>query len=240
MRYRTCCCVSICSPIYDRIATKTSIQKILVRCNRWQIPNSNTADDATRYAAIELFQQAARRARPDFALTPENTPHVIRICRLVQGMPFGILLVAPWVTVLSTVEIAEEIQRSLDILEAEESDLPKRLRSIRAMFDQGWSMMTEAEQLVFMNMTLFIAQAAVIYVHDGRPESAAELLGLALKQPVKAIGWMEQWVLLNHVQAELQAELGLAAFEAARERGKLLDLKATSEEVLREIEAFSK
>ncbi len=120
-----------------------------------RLPELDTADDTSRYAAIELFEQTARRARPDFVLAPGNLPHVIRICRLVQGMPLGILLAAPWVTVLSTGEIAEEIQRGLDILEAEGSDLPERLRSIRAVFDHAWSMMTETEQQVFMKLAVF-------------------------------------------------------------------------------------
>jgi hypothetical protein len=84
-------------------------------------------------------------------------------------------------------------------------------------------------------MAFCIALAAIFHVHDGRPEPAAELLGLALKQPLKATGWMVRWVLLNHVRAELQAELGQTAFQAAFERGKSLDLKAASEGALREI-----
>ncbi len=120
-----------------------------------RLPDSDTADDASRYAAVELFQQTARRARPDFVLTPENLSHVVQICRMVQGMPLGILLAAPWITVLSTTEIAEEIQRGLDILEAEGSELPERLRSIRAVFDHTWSMMGAAEQQVFMKLAVF-------------------------------------------------------------------------------------
>jgi predicted ATPase/DNA-binding SARP family transcriptional activator len=120
-----------------------------------RVPAVDTSEDASRFAAIELFQQAARRARPDFSLTPENLSQIIRICRLVQGMPLGILLAATWVTVLSTAEIVEEIQRGLDILETEGSDLPERLRSIRAVFDQAWGMMVEAEQQVFMKLAIF-------------------------------------------------------------------------------------
>jgi predicted ATPase/class 3 adenylate cyclase len=119
------------------------------------LPDLNTEEEAPRYAAIQLFQQAARRARPDFELTPENLPEVIRICQQVQGMPLGILLAAPWVSVLSTREIAEEIKRGLDILEAEESDLPERLRSIRAVFDYSWSMMSQTEQEIFAKLAVF-------------------------------------------------------------------------------------
>jgi hypothetical protein len=50
----------------------------------------------------------------------------------------------------------------------------------------------------------------------------AELLGLALKQPVKDIAWIEQWILLNHVRAELRDKLGQAVFEAGWKRGQSL------------------
>jgi predicted ATPase/DNA-binding SARP family transcriptional activator len=120
-----------------------------------RLPDLDSAQDAARSAAIELFHQAARRARPDFVLNSENLPHAIRICRLVQGMPLGILLAAPWISVLSTSEIAAEIQQGLDILEAEGGELPQRLRSIRAVFDHTWGMMTEEEQGIFMKLAIF-------------------------------------------------------------------------------------
>jgi len=112
-------------------------------------------EDAKHNAAVELFKQSARRSRPDFETTPENLPHIVQICRLVHGMPLGILLAAAWVSVISTAEIAEEIQQGLDILEAEGSELPERQRSVRAVFDQAWGMMDEAEQNVFMNTAVF-------------------------------------------------------------------------------------
>jgi predicted ATPase/DNA-binding SARP family transcriptional activator len=120
-----------------------------------RLPGLEISEDSARNAAIELFQQTARRARPDFVLTQENLPNVIQICRLVEGMPLGILLAAPWITVLSTAEIAGEIKKGLDILEAEAGELPERLRSMRAVFDQSWSMMSEAEGQVFMKSAVF-------------------------------------------------------------------------------------
>jgi predicted ATPase/class 3 adenylate cyclase len=113
------------------------------------------AEDAIHNASVELFQQSARRIRPDFEMTPENLPHIVQICRLVHGMPLGILLAAAWVSVISTAEIAEEIQQGLDILEAEGNELPERQRSVRAVFDQAWSMMAEDEQNVFMKTAVF-------------------------------------------------------------------------------------
>lgn len=118
------------------------------------LPNGETKS-ALNNASVRLFEQTGRRTRPDFILNHENLPLVIHICHLVQGMPLGILLAAPWINVLSLEEIVQEIRHGLDILEAEGSELPERQRSIRVVFDQAWSMMSAKEQKAFMNLAVF-------------------------------------------------------------------------------------
>ena len=106
-------------------------------------------------AAVQLFVQAARRVDPGFALDPVTTPAVVRICRLVDGMPLGLELAAAWSESLSADEIAEEIRRSLDFLTVEWSNLPERQRSIRAVFDSSWRLLDEAEQRAFRALAVF-------------------------------------------------------------------------------------
>ena len=70
-----------------------------------------TPEEALRYSAVQLFLQGARRVRSDFKLGAEDVAPVGRICRLVHGMPLGLLLAAAWVEMLSPNEIAAEIDR---------------------------------------------------------------------------------------------------------------------------------
>ncbi|MDX1991035.1 MAG: protein kinase [bacterium] len=118
-------------------------------------PEWETPADAMEYSAVKLFLQGARRAKPGFELTADDLKYVARICRMVQGMPLGILLAAAWVETLALHEIADEIGRSLDFLESEMRDLPERHRSIRAVFEYSWNLMTEAERETFMKLALF-------------------------------------------------------------------------------------
>ncbi|MBC8099566.1 MAG: tetratricopeptide repeat protein, partial [Armatimonadetes bacterium] len=118
-------------------------------------PAWETPADALEYSAVKLFLQGARRARPDFELDAESLPYVARICRLVQGMPLGIVLAAAWVEMLKLPEIAEEIGKSLDFLESDVRDVPDRHRSLRAVFDYSWALMTEDERQVFMKLSIF-------------------------------------------------------------------------------------
>ena len=121
----------------------------------------------TEYSAIELFLQNARRTCPDFELEADDLKQISRICRLVDGMPLGILLAAGWLTMLTPAEIADqisgqisgqqsgEIEASLDFLETELRDVPKRQRSMRTLFDHSWKLLTEREQEVFQWLSVF-------------------------------------------------------------------------------------
>ena len=106
-------------------------------------------------AAVELFLLSARRVRPDFEMRADDLRYVTRICRLVGGMPLGILLAASWLDALTTAEIAAEIAGNLDFLETELHDVPERQRSIRAVIDHSWRLLAERERDLFRAMAVF-------------------------------------------------------------------------------------
>src|SRR5260221_6840687 len=118
-------------------------------------PEWETPEDAAAYSAVRLFLQSAHRMQPDFALSADNIGYVARICRLVQGVPLGIVLAAAWIGMLELSEIASEIERSLDFLESDLRDLPERQRSLRAVFEYSWDLMSEHERDVFMRLSVF-------------------------------------------------------------------------------------
>jgi predicted ATPase/DNA-binding SARP family transcriptional activator len=105
--------------------------------------------------ALPLFIQSARRARQDFALSPENQADVIRICQLVAGMPLAIELAAAWVRALSCREIAGEIERSITFLSSNVRDIPERHRSLTAVFDHSWRLLSAEEQAVLRKLGVF-------------------------------------------------------------------------------------
>ncbi len=120
-----------------------------------EFPEATTPERAIDFSAIKLFVQAARQQKPEFRLEPAEADDVIRICRLVHGVPLGILLAGSWAANLSPREIAEEISESLDFLAAELRDLPERQRSMRAVFDHSWELLTEPEQNALAAISTF-------------------------------------------------------------------------------------
>ena len=81
--------------------------------------------------------------QPGFEPADVDLAEIARICRLVQGMPLGILLAATWLGVLPPAEIAAEIGQGPDFLRADWPDVPEGQRSIRAVFDRSWSLLTK-------------------------------------------------------------------------------------------------
>ena len=118
-------------------------------------PENIQAEEAQKYSAIKLFMDSSRRARSDFSPNANEMKYIVKICNLVDGMPLGIRLAAAWVETLSPEEIATEIVQSLDLLETELRDIPERHRSIRALFDHSWRLLSVREQDVFQSFSVF-------------------------------------------------------------------------------------
>ncbi|GMQ86259.1 MAG: hypothetical protein BMS9Abin07_1832 [Acidimicrobiia bacterium] len=114
-----------------------------------------TAEDASQASGVQLFIEAATRSNPGFVLDTDDLDPLARILQLTGGMPLGILLAAAWVDMLPIAEIADEIAKSLDFLETEMGDIPDRQRSIRAVFDYSWALLSPEEREVFTALSVF-------------------------------------------------------------------------------------
>lgn len=117
-------------------------------------PDNQHVDHAENFAAVKLFMECARRIRPDFSLEGERAA-VAHICQIVEGVPLAIELAASWLKSLPCTAIASEIQRNLDFLDTKLRDFPARHRSIRAVFDHSWSLLSAHEQSTFSRLAIF-------------------------------------------------------------------------------------
>ncbi|MEZ4643627.1 MAG: BTAD domain-containing putative transcriptional regulator [Chloroflexota bacterium] len=119
------------------------------------IPDAQASESWANNSAVQLFIQSARRAASAVTLAETDYPAIAHICRLVGGMPLGIELAASWARLLSCTEIAEEIEKSLDFLTVTLRNVPPRHRSLRAVFDYSWGLLTPVEQQILVRLSLF-------------------------------------------------------------------------------------
>jgi tetratricopeptide (TPR) repeat protein len=104
--------------------------------------------------AARLFLRSARRVQADFHFG-SDLKSFIRIFHAVSGMPLGLELAAGWVRALSLPEIADELERSLDLLSVENHDLPERHRSFAAAFASSWILLNPIERNALARLSVF-------------------------------------------------------------------------------------
>ncbi len=119
------------------------------------IPDTRAVDTLADNSAVQLFVQSARRAASHLILSAADFPAIAQICQLVGGMPLGIELAASWTRLLSCAEIAQEIEKSLDFLTVNLRNVPPRHRSLRAVFDYSWDLLSPDEQRFLARLSVF-------------------------------------------------------------------------------------
>jgi len=104
-------------------------------------------------AAI-LFVETAQRAKQDFNAEAQQ-PSIARICQLVENLPLAVELAASWTPLMPCAQIADHIQRDSAILATDVRNIPDRHRSIQAVFDHSWNLLSAAEQSALMRLSVF-------------------------------------------------------------------------------------
>jgi predicted ATPase/DNA-binding SARP family transcriptional activator len=164
--------------------------------------------DLTEYTAVQLFVQCARRMQPTFDLTQEREA-VVRICRLVGGMPLGIEMASSWLKHFTCTQIADEVERNLDFLATTLRNVPPRHRSMRAVFAHSWSLLSEAEQQVLQRLAVFRGGFRLAAAQPVAGASFPLLMSLAEKslvQPTPSGRYHLHELLRQFAEEKLQAD----------------------------------
>ncbi|HUF37593.1 MAG TPA: diguanylate cyclase [Anaerolineales bacterium] len=135
------------------------------------VPDEADSPAARHSEAVKLFMTHALRADPEFMLTGGNLVFVIKICRLVGGMPLGIELAAAWVSMFSPEELAAQIEYNY-LLSSDRSGEILATRNIQAVFDYFWDLLSGTEQAVLARLTVFqheFSTVAARQVADASP-----------------------------------------------------------------------
>lgn len=104
--------------------------------------------------AVQLFVARARQVQDNFDLAGQEVA-LVRLCRLVGGLPLALELAASWVRALDVMGIVAEIERGLGFLRANWHDLPERHRSSQAVFDHSWKLLLPQEREAYACLSVF-------------------------------------------------------------------------------------
>ena len=164
--------LAACADFVDAVLRRSSRVVILVTSRErlamegeltYRVPSLSVPDpkrNATpkvlsAYESVRLFIERARLQWPDFSLTAQNATVLASVCHRLDGIPLAIELAAPRVRSMSI----EEVNRGLDqrfglLTGGSRTGLPRH-RTLRAMIDWSYDLLSDAEKAMLTRMSAF-------------------------------------------------------------------------------------
>ena len=107
------------------------------------------------YGSVRLLRDRAVAVRPDFELDEANAAAVARICRALDGMPLAIELAAVWLRTLTPAQLAERLDDRFALLTGGSRTALPRHRTLRAVVDWSWDLLSASEQVLARRLAVF-------------------------------------------------------------------------------------
>ncbi len=158
--------------------------------------------------AVQLF---VARAAQEF--THQELEIILEIVRVLQGIPLAIELAVPQLKSFSLLELQAALQKSMDALQIQTTDLPERQRSIRAVFLHSWALLSPAERQGLQRMAVFKNGAnrhALLKVAQISLSQIANLIDKSFVQRAGQQRYTIHPLILEYTLELLQADLEFA------------------------------
>ncbi len=114
------------------------------------VPDTDEPDRLARSSAVQLFLSRA-------GLGPESATVAAEVCRRLDGIPLALELAASRVPALGVAELARRLQVPQDrfrLLGTGPRDAPARQRTLTAVIDWSWQLLTSAERTVLRRLSV--------------------------------------------------------------------------------------
>ncbi|MDF5759376.1 BTAD domain-containing putative transcriptional regulator, partial [Spongiactinospora sp. TRM90649] len=106
------------------------------------------------FGAVRLFTARASAAAKDFALDAATAPAVATLCRRLDGIPLALELAAARVRVLGVDELVARLDDRFRLLASGHRGAPPRQRTLTAMIDWSWELLTGPERLALRRLAV--------------------------------------------------------------------------------------
>ena len=173
--------------------------------------------------ARRLFVERARQRRPEFMPDEQADATIDRLCARLDRLPLAIELAAGRIGVMSVQEIAASLEARLGELAAATRHSSPRHKTLRAVVEWSYQLLTPAEQQAFRGLGVFVggfdADAATSVAPELSLARLARLVDKSLVAVVESRPGRTRYRLLETVREyahELLVECG--ELDGARER----------------------
>jgi predicted ATPase len=113
------------------------------------------------YGAVRLLRDRVAAAVPGFEVDAGNAAAVARVCRALDGMPLAIELAAPWLRTLAPEQLAARLDDRFALLTGGSRTALPRHRTLRAVVDWSWDLLSPGERALARRLAVFPAGATL-------------------------------------------------------------------------------
>lgn len=125
------------------------------------IPADATLSDIAATPAIRLLRDRAQAVRPDLGRDEFTLTMMTRICRALDGMPLAIELAAARLRTMSVAQLADRLDDRFRLLTNGSRTALPRHKTLRAVVDWSWELLTADERIVLHRLAIFAGSASV-------------------------------------------------------------------------------
>ncbi len=122
-------------------------------------PVTAGAAEATGYPAVQLLVERAAAVSASFAVDESTVADVVEIVRRLDGLPLAIELAAARMRVLPVHEVAVRLSDRFRLLTGGHRTAMPRHRTLRAVVEWSWDLLTGPERLLAERLSVFPAGA---------------------------------------------------------------------------------
>ncbi|GAA3952498.1 BTAD domain-containing putative transcriptional regulator [Actinomadura viridis] len=135
-------------------------------------------------AAVALFEERAAASAPGVTVGDGDAGAVATICRRLDGIPLALELAATRVRGLGVRELAARLDDRFAVLATGHGDAPPQQRTLRAVIDWSWDLLTGRERAVLRRLAVHVGGftlAAAERVCAGADVSRGEVADLMVR-----------------------------------------------------------
>jgi predicted ATPase/DNA-binding SARP family transcriptional activator len=111
--------------------------------------------------AVQLLQDRASAVRKDLAINARTLSNMARVCRALDGIPLAIELAAARLRTMSLEQLANRLDDRFRLLTSGSRTALPRHRTLRAVVDWSWELLTDAERIVLHRLAVFSGGASL-------------------------------------------------------------------------------
>ena len=111
--------------------------------------------------AVRLLRDRAGAVRKDLTVDAHTLSTMVRVCRALDGMPLAIELAAARLRTISIDQLANGLDDRFRLLTSGSRTAMPRHKTLRAVVDWSWELLTDAERMVLRRLSTFSGGASL-------------------------------------------------------------------------------